>query len=332
MGAGTNPVTWPNLTLTSTVINDFYQGVLSLEDFALNMASYGMLYDQANDRLWTSASVNYAPTNYSGPWLVSIDGASTGSPTINSPVLPTNATMQGNGGGLVWLPGAFATDHLSGKTLGLASGCYLSGDGSLAGPSLTAIASDKSSVSGTICLRYTAFSGPENQREHRAGDYDLTPESAVVPPDELIDWGYPPVDGVGTMFASNIRGNPAWIQNDILDGLCFIVRRGTGDIWYKKFGFGQTENFAFAWKDAFYAYDPADLASVASGSVNPYDIHATYTDFDLPSTFNPIYPTGGAPRAMQYDPTSNLLYMLHQSVVGEFDPQNVIAVYSVNNG
>jgi hypothetical protein len=176
------------------------------------------------------------------------------------------------------------------------------------------------------------FNSAESQRELRAGDYDLTPDTAVVPPDLLVDWGFPPVNNVGTWFASRIGGNPVWIENNVLDGLCFLVRRGTGDIYYQKrhpAPVVQTEGFAFSWKDAIYCYTREQLASVASGSVNPYDVHGVYTDFDFAITKHGA--DRGVPRSMWYDTTTNVLYVLHQWAKGSTAPQNVIAAYSVRN-
>ncbi|EMI44586.1 secreted protein [Rhodopirellula sp. SWK7] len=279
----------------------------------------GLFYDAKADRLWVSGRAGYAAPVYHGPWLSATDHPTSPDRIIRSPMSIEGTTMQGNGGGFVELPLHTAIRFFGGRTLGLASGGYQPGQGSLAGPSLTLINPSQPSEQPLTLLRYGAFNGTMKTREFRPDDYTLRPKNVGPKDTPGISWAEPPREGIGRWFASSIKGNPAWIESGDATTLAYFVTRGTGDIFYKRHQKVQTEGFGVAQKTAVYFYDADDLIDVVKGSIGHNSVHARIEDW-------PITPgIGGVPRGAQFDASRRELLVVYERALGKTERQHVIA-------
>ena len=319
MGTGTAE-SWPELEESRITCRPYGEVTAQVAYCGLS----GFYFDPEKDRLWVSGRSSYSTISYQGPWLVTVDKAASLQPIVNKAVRPTHATIQGNGGGFVRIPKGFADQYLGGRELGLARGGYESGQESLAGPSLTAISLSGSKFNGVIGIRYGDFAGPKSQRERRPGDYNLRPRDATPRDTPGIDWAFEPEGDSSVWFAEGVKGNPAWISNASIEGLCFLVYRGVGDIYYKKFDMLQPEGFSYTGKTSLYTYSPKDIAKVASGQMRPHEIHGHFVDWESGTV-------PGIPRSMQYDPQTNHLFVEYQWALDEIEKRHVIACYLVTD-
>ena len=278
---------WP-LLKTSDFIN-----VTKPHDGLFGAKISGVHWDPKSDRLWVSGRSHYAVPPHMGAWLVACRRSKDGQRWEHSgPFGVNDTTMQRNGGGFCRISPQFAAKYLEGRTLGLACGGYESGQGSSLGPTLTATFLSPDRVAKGVGLLGFGWNCDETKREYRFPDYSI----------KSLGWGINPKGGRGYWAAEETMGGPAWVETDEVQGLCYFVREGVGELIYAL----QRENFTTKSKSRLYRYSLDDLAEVAVGNRQPHEIHGSFEEYraqgitqDLP----------GIPRGACFDSTTGRLFV-----------------------
>ena len=250
-------------------------------------------WDPKFKRLWVSGRSHYAVPPHLGPWLVACERSSDGSDWKHAgPYSVKGTTMQRNGGGFCRISPQFASKYLAGRRLGLACGGYESGQGSSLGPTLTATFLSHEKVGQGISLLGFGWNCDETKREFRFPDYKI----------KSLGWGIDPKNGRGYWAAEEAMGGPAWVETDEVQGLCYFVREGVGELIYAL----QTQNFTKKSTSRLYRYSLNDLAEVAVGNRQPHEIHASFEEYYVEGTTKDL---PGVPRGACFDSSSGRLFV-----------------------
>lgn len=277
--------------------------------------TYGLYYDQNLNRLYWNYGHWY---NASNPYNPSV-GYSTLNDTTGVATGVGAWGLQDRGekfsrGGTLRIPQWFADDYTGGKSLGVGFGGYFSiiGSGSL-GPSLAAIndpdivtEANRSSVDNIPLIGYPANAPGRAERNTNYTSY----YDGGVYPSTPGNWN--PSNGKGYWTWSDyIYGSASWIDTPSMGGVLYLARLGTGDVYY------QTSNThasgsVFEWM----VYDPKDLAAVATGAKQQWQIQPKYRWIDSTLPVGPQDQNGfsgdGASNigGITYDNTTGRLYVL----------------------
>jgi hypothetical protein len=137
------------------------------------------------------------------------------------------------------------------------------------------------------------------------------------------NWSAPdPVKGVGLWTCMDtIRGAGCWVDLPDVSGLLFMANIAKGLVTYEVLNGrakgGGSDNWA-------YIYDPADLALVASGKKNPWEIDAaSMTKFPTP--------LGGRINGLVFAPDTRTLFVLatHTAIRDDYESFPLIHAYQV---
>ncbi len=275
----------------------------------------GLYYDQSSGRLYWSYDYNYNATNPYNPSLgYSTLNAATGTATGVGAWSLTGRQAKFDQGGVTAIPQWFANRYTGGDTLAVGFGGYFDVDGDASfGPALAAIAppnpsvnADDSSLANVPLLGY-----PFGAADHAHRDTDVT--------DYYENGSYPttpgmwtPANGTGYWTDSDLIGQGGtWIDTPTMQGVLFIAKVGQGDVWYQDSD-RHAQSGAFEWM----VYNPADLAAVATGAKQQWQIQPEYewTTPALPLTDGDVngFAGGGASMVsgVAFNPTTNQLYVL----------------------
>ena len=305
-----------NLPQAQVVNNwgNIYSGQEAVGNTAGSIWTYGLYYDQGANRLYWTYGNDYNATNPYNP--------SFGYSTLN------DATGVGAGvgawslagrpekfdrGGIVQIPQWFANSYTGGDTLGVGFGGYFSviSAGVSMGPALAAVAppnpatnADDSAVPNVPLIGYP-YGAPD--RGHRdtaySSSYDITTPG-----------GWNPANGTGYLtWSDSIFDGGAWIDTPTMQGVLMIAKVGQGNVWYQASD-RHAQSGAFEWM----VYNPADLAAVASGAKQQWQIQPEYewTTPALPLGESQAGYSGDGVQNVEgvaFDPTSNRLYVLESA-------------------
>lgn len=277
--------------------------------------TYGLYYDQSLNRLYWSYGHWYNATNPNNPSIgYSVLNDATGAATGIGAWSLTNRPEKFDRGGLLRIPQWFANSYTAGKTLGVGFGGYFSiiSTGSF-GPALAAISDpniavnpDRSALANVPLVGYPS-DAPD--RGHRDPNYTSYYDGGTYP---TTPGAWNPANGTGYWTWSDIiYGAASWIDTSTLGGVLYVAKVGTGNVYYQTSD-RHASGSAFEWM----VYDPRDLAAVASGAKQQWQIQPKYEWID-----NSL-PVGGYDRAgyagdggnqvggVTFDPTTNRLYVL----------------------
>jgi PKD repeat protein len=311
-----------NLPQAQVVKNwgDIYTGQ-KLDDYnssgALNSddPTYGLYYDSTSNELyWTygdSYNAQY-PTQQSIGYSTLNDatGVATGAGAWSL----ANRPEKFDRGGIVQIPQWFANRYTGGDTLGVGFGGYYSivSTASL-GPALAAIAppnpannADDSALPNVPLLGYPYGAADE---AHRDTGYASTYEGT--------QWN--PANGTGYWtWSDSIMSGGTWINTPTMQGVLFIAKVGQGNTWYQNSD-RHAQSGSFEWM----VYNPADLAAVASGAKQQWQIQPEYEwttptlpldSYEMQNGYSGDgYETIGG---IVFDPTTNRMYVQVEGATG----------------
>ncbi len=281
----------------------------------------GQLWDESTQTLWMSGRSSYAsvPSREGVPWLNRVLNLAA-APRPQPPVPCAVGRMQPFGSGLCDVPQWFADAYCSGHTLGVGCGGYESGQDSASGPTLMACSRDGSPLGCTVLLDFAWAEQDGGKRERRPPDYG---------PLDGISWAVPPAGGAGFWASDRVWAGPVWIDTPAKQGLVYFSRQGVGELNYtnQSYTFSGAKTNPALDVSRLYVYSPADLAAVAQGTKQPYEVRGTY--HDLP----PLWP-GHWPLGAWWDQPNQRLYVqwaFNDYGVSSGRPAAVV-VYGVGGG
>lgn len=246
---------WPVATLQRMIL-DVYQEMFELDGA---MQLYGTHWSPERNRLFASGRSWYNTTFDKPNWLASLDVSV--DPPVLEPLITPNVPQQPFGGGFVTIPQDFADAYCGGNIIGLAKGGYESGQGSATSPTCAAWGNSPTKV-----LQYSAANAPKEQQERRDGNYD----------GRGVGW-QPLAEGdVGYWGVARVTAS-AWVKTADVSALAVIVMQPTGVMSYELQGavFSNTHQ----WR--MYIYDPTQLAEVATGAREPWNVRGQW--YPLPN-------------------------------------------------
>lgn len=307
-GIGTDPRTWPTAAI-ETEPCDVYGGRKHLggtsEPFDGSSWTHGLFFDDASHRLyWSFGDVYNAdasndhflgatvfsggnPAHSLGPWTTSD---------------PENAHAQRVRGGVLRIPQWFADNYTGGRVLGIGFGGYYSiiGPGSM-GPTLFAMAEpgEEERVDPVALLAHPVPLDQSDRWAVRPTNYSIAAN---------LDWGRGPDSRGYWAPGDTVEGAAVWIDEPSRHGLLYFAELNTGRIAYE-FGGLQADGHRPYW----YVYDPKDLAEVASGRREPWQVGpADVTPVEYPATGESQDASTGAARRVAgaaYDRASHTLFV-----------------------
>ena len=236
--------------------------------------------DELN-RLLVSGRSWYNTTAGKDAWLVPVDVSQ--DPPVVEPALTPGLPQQPFGGGFVDIPDAFAEAYCGGNRLGLAKGGYESGQGSATSPTLAAYGKAPVKV-----LQWSKWNSPKEQHERRDTNYDGSG----------VGWQPLAENGIGYWGVDRVM-DAAWIHTDAVSALISIVLQPTGKVDYEL----QGAVFSHTTQYRLYVYDPADLARVAQGELQEYEVRGRW--YELPQV--PL----GQPFGLWWDTHRKLLSIVY---------------------
>jgi hypothetical protein len=277
--------------------------------------TYGLYYDQSSGRLYWNYGDWYNIANpYNPSFGYSTLNDATGVGTGVGAWSLTGRPEKFDRGGMLPIPQWFADRFTGGKTLGVGFGGTFAGVSTASlGPALAAINppdptvnADDSSLDNVPLIGYPYTAPARGERDpnytsfYDGGTYPTTPGA----------WN--PSNGTGYWTWSDIIfGAGTWIDTPQLGGVLFIAKVGQGNVWYQNSD-RHAQSGAFEWM----VYDPKDLAAVASGAEQQWQIQPKY---EWTTSTLPLGPTdqsgwsgdgfsqvGG----VTFDPTTDRLYVL----------------------
>ena len=322
---------------------DVYTGKKALQDAQISgdhwvsqlssgAPTYGLYYDQDLGRLyWNYGDWYNADFPYNPSLGYSVLNDSTGVGTGGGYWSLTNRPEHFTRGGTLRIPQWFADSYTGGRSLGAGFGGYFSiMAGGSYGPALAAVNDpdsatnpDRSSLDNVPLVGYPSGAPDRGHRDTDYNSYFESPDSSLYPntcsptsgarPDLPGAWN--PLNGVGYWQNGNIiYGASAWIDTPQLGGVLFIAKVGQGNVWYEASNL-HADRGAFEW----FVYDPKDLAAVASGAKQQWQIQPKYEWIDSTLPLGPLDQSSLAPLegdgtsqvgGVTFDSTTNRLYVL----------------------
>jgi PKD repeat protein len=317
-----------NLPQAQVVTNwgDVYTGQKALQDLQVGgndwtsqlssgSLTYGLYYDQASNRLyWTYGDWYNAafPNNPSIGYSVLNDA--TGTATGMGAWSLTDRPEKFDRGGVLSIPQWFADEYTGGDTLGVGFGGYFSiADSASFGPALAAIAPpdpaadpDDSSLPNVPLVGYPS---DEPARADRDPNYTSYYDGGTYP---TTPGAWNPSNGVGSWtWSDSIFDGATWVDTPQLGGVLYIAKVGQGNVWYQNSD-RHAQGSAFEWM----VYSPKDLAAVASGAEQQWQIQPEYewTTPTLPVGLEDQFGYSGDGYSqvggVTFDPTTDRLYVL----------------------
>jgi len=308
-----------------------------------NSRLYGLYWDEPDKRLYWSYGDDYNVAYFDDPSV----GYSTLNDTTGT-VIPVGVwRFTGRGQKLAMgcvfpIPQWFADLYTSGRRLGAGCGGYFSGVQNIsAGPALTAFSPpdintqpDRSSLTFTNLLGYptdpqnvgVAYSTPD--RCHRDTDYSGDGSSWIA---------WPPKSGIGYWTAlDTLFQAGTWIDLPAKHGVMYFPTLGNGHVWYTAGMHLSADRFSHGW----YLYDPNDLAKVAQGQKQQWEIQPVaewqiqYPGLSYPLPGGADVGTPNGITGVTYDSTTRRLYVgvaMADSSHGLYGSTKVY-VYEVQSG
>jgi hypothetical protein len=274
--------------------------------------TYGLYYDQNSGRLywnygwWYNAAYPYDPSlGYS------VLNDATGTATGVGAWSLTNRPEKFDRGGVLQIPTWFANRFTGGDTLGVGFGGYYSITSTASfGPALAAISAPNlnTNPNDSALPNIPLIGYPDGtDRAHRDPNYVSYYDGGTYP---TQPGAWNPQGGVGYWTWSDIVGGATWIDTPTMQGVLYIAKVGQGQVWYQKSD-RHAQSGAFEW----LVYDPADLAAVASGAKQQWQIQPKYEWTTPTLPIGPYDANGwqgdGASNigGIAFDPTTNRLYV-----------------------
>jgi hypothetical protein len=277
------------------------------------VSTNGLYYDQATNRLYWNYGYWYNATNPNNPSFgYSVLNDATGVATGQGAWSLANRYEKFDRGGTLAIPQWFANAYTGGDTLGVGFGGYYSIVSTASfGPALAAVAPpdptvnpDDSALANVPLLGYPdgtsrAQRDPNYTSYYDNGTYPTTPGA----------WN--PSGGTGYWTWSDIVGGATWIDTPNMQGVLFIAKVGQGNVWYQNSD-RHAQSGAFEWM----VYDPNDLAAVASGAKQQWQIQPKYEWTTPTLPIGPLDQGGWSGDGnsqiggVTFDPTTNRLYIL----------------------
>lgn len=316
---------------------DVYHGKRQLDGAAnRESAVWGLYWDAPDRRLYWSYGDGYNAVSGNDPsigysTLDDADGVSEGVGAWRFNGRGCKATM----GGVLPIPEWFANQYCGGRRLGAGFGGYFSivgvGPAHL-GPALCAFAPPNLAANPNLSalafnnlvgypFNSTPYTAPD--RCHRDTDYT----------NEFDNWN--PRDGVGYFsWTDYIWQGAVWIDTPTKHGLIYFPTLGDGRTWYETSTL-HAERASHWW----FVYDPNDLAQVAQGQKQQWEIQPRSTwQNDYPGLSRPLPGWADEPKNMitgaTYDPTTGRLFVAVRfgwSTGGAGENGHTIYVYQVND-
>ncbi len=307
---------------------------------------YGLYYDQTMGRLywnygyWYNDSYPFNPS-FGYSTLNDATGVATGMGAWSL----ANRYEKFDRGGTTPIPQWFANRFTGGDTLAVGFGGYFSivSTGSF-GPALAAVSTpnlstnpDDSALPNVPLLGYPAGAPARGERDPNITPYfegiDVNVTNPLGAPDQPYPASWGPSGGVGYWSWNDlIYGAGTWIDlPGGKQGVMFIAKVGQGVNYYND-STTNSQTGAFEWM----VYNPADLAAVASGLKQQWQIQPEYewtsSTLPLPSEDASGWQGTGLSQVggITFDPTTNRLYVLVNGVLYhdyEYFPE--IYVYQV---
>jgi hypothetical protein len=235
---------------------------------------YGLYWDTTDSRLYWSYGDGYNTVSARDPSFgFSTLNESTGKANAVGAWRTTNRSCKMAMGGILEIPQWFANQYCDGRRLGAGFGGYFSiaAQGPVsAGPALCAFnpsglnATNHGSglpVTDLVAYPFHANAYGPPDRAHRDTDYRT----------EFDGWN--PKNGVGYWSWTDWLWQAAvWVDTPSVHGLLYFPILGNGRTWYETSTL-HAERASHWW----YVYDPADLARVAQGKLEPWQAQAART-------------------------------------------------------
>jgi hypothetical protein len=242
-------------------------GPMPLDGEGRGASAYGLLWDEPTQRLWWSYGDGYNTTSANDPSIAASTFTSNGIESVGAWRF-TGTGCKATMGGLCAVPSAFANRNLGGRRLAAGFGGYFSiatiGPVSM-GPSLAAFdpaAATSRSNGGDLAhtrvvgYPFTGAPGPNIDRCRRPATMQQ----------EFDDW-----DSAGSRawwsWTDQLWQSGVWIDTGRTHGLLLCPNLGDGRVWYETSTL-HAERASHHWM----VYDPADLAAVAAGRRQPWQI------------------------------------------------------------
>ncbi len=278
----------PNAPPTASLVREWGDGWWAKSYTAAGGSSlYGLYWDEADKRLYWSYGNDYNLTGGDDPSIGYMTlNDSTGTPTFVG-TWRFSKGPKSTLGCILPIPQWFADAYTSGRRLAAGCGGPFSGitaGGVSMGPALTAFAPpniatqpDRSTITGLDLVGYpfieTIYGPPD--RAHRDTSYSVDGSSWL---------GWEPKNGVGYWTDGDWMGQSGiWIDTPDKHGVIFFPTLTTGYFRY------QTST---VWGDGaehtWHVYDPADLARVAQGQKQQWEIQPTWWTVQYPGLPSPL--------------------------------------------
>jgi hypothetical protein len=274
--------------------------------------TYGCSYPASgvNDPCFGWSDLSGATPKAHGPFRVS-GGA------VSAADKSTKAVSSACHGGVSRIPAWFAKKHTKNQTLAVGFGGYsnIISSGVSMGPALFAINDpddEQKDYAAIPCVAYTFVQGPAGMHYcKRSPDY--TGDNDWAAPSPRKDTGF--WTGMDTIGSAG-----CWLDLPDVSGLIFMANITTGKINYEVMNGRAKGGSSDNW---LYIYDPADLALVATGKKNPWEIDpASMTKFSTP--------LGGKINGLVFDADGRTLYVLAtQAIQDKFESYPLIHAYQV---
>jgi PKD repeat protein len=304
--------------------------------------TYGLYYDQAAGRLYWNYGNGYNATNpYNPSFGYSVLNDSTGVATGVGAWSLANRSEKMDRGGVTPIPQWFADRFTGGATLAVGFGGYFSiiSSPDSMGPALAAVAPpnisanpDQSALANVPLLGYP-WGTPGPGRAQRDPNYTSYYDGGTYP---TTPGPWNPSGGVGYWTWNDIvfQGG-TWIDMPNKQGVLFIAKVGQGAVYYQNSD-RHTQGGAYEW----LVYDPKDLAAVASGLLQQWQIQPKYEWTTPTLPLNPQDVNGWSGDGVSqiggvtFDPASGRLFVLENSAYQmpgqvEWDPE--VFVYQVGS-
>lgn len=223
------------------------------------LSQHAIFWSPRDSRLYTAGRHAYNATGVNYPSLAAMlpSGESVG------PWKTVGAHNQWVAGGIDDIPRWFADQYLDGMDLSMGAGGRMSGQGASQGPALAAVQRpDETTVDTIQAKTLLHFPWGSEHWERRSPDYIRTTDHWL---------GRVPNEDHGWFTAMDHVRDHLWIDLPGKQGVMFVPHLGHGEIQYIDGSVRASEGQS----SSFYIYSMADLARVAKGELQPYEINAT---------------------------------------------------------
>jgi hypothetical protein len=279
--------------------------------------TYGIYFDQSSNRLYWNYGYWYNATNPGNPSFgYSVLNDTTGQATGMGAWSLANRPEKFDRGGTMPIPQWFADRYTGGKTLGVGFGGYFNVTATASfGPALAAVSppdlSTNPNQSALDNVPLVGYPSGAPDRAHRDPNYTSYYDKGQYATNTPGNWN--PSGGTGYWTWSDIiYGGATWVDMPGVQGVAFLAKVGQGDVYYQHSDRHST-SAAYEW----FVYDPKDLAAVAAGVKQQWQIQPKYewVDPNLPMPIDqkkaPDILGNGSNQigGMTFDPSTGRLYV-----------------------